>query len=196
MSHVARIAPLEPPYDPWIADLLAKWMPPGADVTPLALFRTLAVHDELASRMRPLGAGILGSRIIDPLSREVMIARTCALCSAEYEWGVHAVAFGKPLGLTDAQLYSTVHGGPDDPCWDRLQRNIIRLADQLHHASGISDELFAELGADLDHRQILELTATAGWYHTIAYIIGVSNVQPESWAAQFPPIASSPIAPG
>jgi 4-carboxymuconolactone decarboxylase len=186
---VPRIAPLDPPYEPNIGELLAKWMPPGSDIAPLALFRTLAVHDELASRMRPLGAGILGSRVVDPLSREVMIARTTALCSAEYEWGVHAVAFGKPLGLTDAQLYSTVHGGPDDPGWDRRQRNIIRLADGLHHASAISGELFADLCADFDHRQILELTATAGWYHTIAYLIGVADVAPEPWAAKFPPTA-------
>ncbi len=188
---MARIAPLEAPYDPKIGELLAKWMPPGSDVPPLALFRTLAVHDELAARMRPLGAGILGSRIVDPLSREVMIARTTALCFAEYEWGVHAVAFGKPLGLTDAQLYSTVHGGPGDSCWDRKQRNIIRLADRLHHTSTVPDQLFADLCTDFDHRQILELTTTAGWYHTIAYIIGVADVAPEPWAAQFPPTAQA-----
>ncbi|WP_406815224.1 carboxymuconolactone decarboxylase family protein [Mycobacterium sp. M23085] len=189
MSRTPRISPMEPPYEPKIAELLAKWMPPGGAVPPLALFRTLAVHDELAARMRPLGAGILGSRLVDPLIREVMIARTCGLNRAEYEWGVHAVAFGRPLGLTEAQLYSTVHGGPGDTCWNRKQRNIIRLADQLHYTGTVTDELFAELAADFDHRQILELTATAGWYRTIAYLIGVAEVQPEPWAASFPPIA-------
>jgi alkylhydroperoxidase family enzyme len=177
---------LEPPYDPEIERLLAKWMPPGFAVPPLALFRTLAVHDELAARMRPLGAGILGSHIVAPQAREVMIARTCALCRAEYEWGVHAIAFGKPLGLTDEQLYSTVHGGPDDKCWDRQQRNIIRLADELHRTSAITDRLFNDLSTDFDDKQILELTATAGWYHTIAYLIGVAGVAPEPWAAQLP----------
>lgn len=83
MSRAPRIAPVEPPHDPKIGDLLAKWMPPGSDVPLLALFRTLAVHDELASRMRPLGAGILGGRIVEPLLREVMIARTCGLRFAE-----------------------------------------------------------------------------------------------------------------
>jgi len=38
-----RIAALEPPYEPETASLLAKWMPPGSDVEPLHLFRTLAV---------------------------------------------------------------------------------------------------------------------------------------------------------
>lgn len=188
MSRRVRIAPLEPPYEPDIERLLAKWMPPGSGVAPLALFRTLAVHEELAARMRPLGAGILGSRIVAPPTREVMIARTCALCGAEYEWGVHAVAFGKPLGLTDEQLFSTVHGGPDDACWNAQQRNIIRLADDLHRNGAISDELFDDLRADFDDRQILELTVTAGWYHTIAYLIGVAGVAAEPWAPRFPSV--------
>jgi alkylhydroperoxidase family enzyme len=184
----ARIAPLEPPYQPDTERLLAKWMPPGSGVEPLVLFRTLAVHDELAARMRPLGAGILGSRMVEPRTREVMIARTCALCGAEYEWGVHAVAFAKPLGLSDEQLFSTVHGTPDDACWNRQQRNIIRLADDLHHTSTISDALFDDLRADFNDQQILELTATAGWYHTIAYLIGVAGVAAEPWAPLFPSV--------
>jgi alkylhydroperoxidase family enzyme len=186
MSHPIRIAPLEPPYAPDIEQLLARWMPPRSGMAPLALFRTLAVHPELAARMRPLGAGILTSRLIDPLLREGMIARTCALCAAEYEWGVHAVAFGRPLGLTEEHLYSTVHGRPEDGCWNPQQRSVIRLADELHHSSTASDDLFAELRAHFDDSQILELAVTAGWCHTIAYVIGVSGVASETWAARFP----------
>ena len=106
--------------------------------------------------------------------REVMIARTCGLCGAEYERGVHAVAFAGPLGLTSDQLFSTVHGGPEDHCWSALQSNNIRLADELRHANSVSDELFSGLEADLDHQQILELSVTAGWCHTIAYVLGVA----------------------
>lgn len=196
MPSSVRIAPLEPPYDPATESLLATWMPPGSNVEPLALFRTLAVHEELANRMRPLGAGILGSRIVPARLREILIARTCALCHAEYEWGVHAVAFAEPLGLTDDQLYSTVHGGPDDTCWTTLEANVIRLADELHHTSRISDELFTNLKSALDDRQILELTVTAGWYHTIAYLIGVAGVRTEPWAARLPQqrASTSPMA--
>jgi 4-carboxymuconolactone decarboxylase len=81
-----RIEALAPPYDPDIEAALSKWMPPGSPIEPLRLFRTLVVHDTLASRMRPLGAGILGpsARVPAPL-REVMIHRTCALTGAEYE---------------------------------------------------------------------------------------------------------------
>src|SRR5919197_1643847 len=110
-----RIAPLEPPYEPEIEAALKKWMPPGAETEPLKLFRTLVVHDELASRMRPLGAGILGHGRVDPREREIVIHRTCARAGAEYEWGVHVLAFGKPLGLSDEQIAATARGSAEDP---------------------------------------------------------------------------------
>jgi 4-carboxymuconolactone decarboxylase len=182
----ARIAPLEPPYQPHIKALLDKWMPPDPAVEPLALFRTFAVHDELFSRMLPLGAGILGHGRVEARLREVMIHRTCALSGAEYEWGVHAVSFGKPLGLTDAQLFSTVHGSADDPVWTDPEAMVFRLADALHATSGISDELFAALAECFTPDQILELVITAGWYRTISYVIDVAGVEREPWAARFP----------
>src|ERR1041384_1244669 len=110
-----RIAPIEPPYTPETAEFLRKWMPPHSPLEPLALFRTLAVHPELMSRMRPLGAGLLGHGLVSPREREIVIHRTCARTGAEYEWGVHAVAFGKPLGLTDAQISATAARAADDP---------------------------------------------------------------------------------
>jgi alkylhydroperoxidase family enzyme len=167
--------------------MLAKWMPPESPLEPLRLFRTLAVHEELTSRMRPLGAGILGARAkVPPGLREVMIHRTCALTGAQYEWGVHAVAFGKPLGLSDTQLRSTVYGTWSDDCWDADQASVFRLAQELHETSTISDDLWQILAARLQEPQILELIVTAGWYHVIGYVCNGLRVQPEEWAARFP----------
>lgn len=191
-STTPRIPPLEPPYQQHLKALLEKWMPPNTAIEPLALFRTFAVHDELFSRMLPLGAGILGHGRVEPRLREVMIHRTCALCGAEYEWGVHAVTFGKPMGMTDAQLFSTVHGHADDPVWSEPEALVFRLADALHATSGISDELFAALAARFAPDQILELVITAGWYHTISYVINVAGVEPEQWAARLPQAPTHP----
>ena len=73
-----RIAALTPPFAPELDAMLKKWMPPGSAVPPLALFRTLAVHPELSSRMRPLGAALLGHGLLTPRERELVIQRTCA----------------------------------------------------------------------------------------------------------------------
>jgi 4-carboxymuconolactone decarboxylase len=191
----ARMAPLEPPYPPHIETALAAWMGPGSPVEPLRLFRTLMVHEELASRMRPLGAGILGAGTSVPAPlREVMIHRTCALTGAEYEWGVHALGFGKPLGFSEEQLRSTVHGSWSDPCWEAAQASVFRLADELHETSTVSDELWQALSVLLDAAQILELLVTAGWYHVIAYVCNGVQIQAESWAERFPAAGAAPEA--
>jgi alkylhydroperoxidase family enzyme len=186
MPDSPRIAPVEPPYDDDTAAMLQRWMPPNSDAEPLALFRTLAVHNDLAARMRPLGAGILGHGLLEPRVRELMIHRTCALCGAEYEWGVHAVAFGAPLGLSPEQLAATVHGSPEEEVWDERDRAVLRLADALHSDSAIGDGLFAQLRGHFDEAQIVELTVIAGWYHTISYVIAVARVPLEPWALRFP----------
>src|SRR5438309_1277633 len=98
-STAPRIEPVGPPYEGEIGDQLAKWMPPDAPVEPLALFRTLVVHPELASRMRPLGSALLAHGLLEPRDREIVVMRTCARAGAEYEWGVHAVAFASSAGL-------------------------------------------------------------------------------------------------
>lgn len=186
-DQAAQIAPLQPPYTPDIELALSKWMPPASAVEPLKLFRTLVVHEELASRMRPLGAGILGpnAKVPAPL-REVMIHRTCALTGAEYEWGVHVMGFGKPLGFSEEQLYSTVHGSFSDACWSAEQSSVFRLADELHETSTLSETLWQALSVHFDEPQILELLVTAGWYHVIGYVCNGVRIEHEDWAARFP----------
>jgi alkylhydroperoxidase family enzyme len=174
-----RIPPLEPPYDPETAAMLAKWMPPNSGLEPLALFRTLTVHDDLSSRMRPLGAGILGHGRVEARERELMILRTCARAGAEYEWGVHATAFGAGVGLSEEEIAATASGDPSGEL-------VIRLADELFDTNDVSDELWALLAERFAHDQLLELIVTAGWYRLLAYVINAARIPLEPWAARFP----------
>src|SRR6185312_11406285 len=99
-----------------------------------------------------------------------MIDRTCALAGAEYEWGVHATAFGAAAGLDEGQLRATAGGGSAEACWDAEQSAVLRLAEELHDTSSISDELWRELSSLFTPEQEIELIVTAGWYHVIAYL--------------------------
>ena len=183
-----RIAPLEPPYDPDTGEMLMRWMPPGADIEPLALFRTLAAHPELMSRMRPLGSGILNHGHVSPRDREIVLHRTCARAGAEYEWGVHAVVFAGAVGLTPEQLAATAAGehAAADPSWSDDDAQLISFADELHDTSTLSDELWAQLSQRYTDQQLLELIVTAGWYRTISYVTNALRVPREPWAARFP----------
>ena len=186
MDLTPRIAPLEPPYDPDTGEMLKRWMPPGAAVEPLALFRTLAVHGELMSRMRPLGSGILNHGQVAPRDREIVLHRTCARAGAEYEWGVHAVAFAETVGLSPEQVAATAaEDGARDPSWSEQDVLLVRLADELHDTATVSDDLWRRLAGHYNDQQLLELVVTAGWYRTIAYVTNAARVTLEPWAARF-----------
>ena len=180
----ARIAPLDPPYEPEIENYLVKITPPG--IEPLKLFRTLAVHYDLASRMRPLGAGLLAHPTIEPRERELIILRTCALSGADYEWGVHA-AFFKELSREEIEATAS------DAEWSASDALLIALADELHTTGTLSDDVWALLAEHWSEPQLIELIVLAGWYKTISYVVNALRIEPEPWAPA--PTAATAAAP-
>jgi 4-carboxymuconolactone decarboxylase len=187
LNHSPRIAPLSPPYEPDIATALAKWMPPGSALEPLKLFRTLYQNPQLSSRMRPLGAGILGPQSsLDPREREIVIDRTCARCGCEYEWGVHVAAFGEACGLARTQLEDTASGTVDKALWSERERVLLRLVDELHETATISNTVWEQLVAIWSTAQILEVIIIVGWYHLISFVANAAHIEYEPWAARFP----------
>jgi 4-carboxymuconolactone decarboxylase len=160
---------------------LNKLMPPGSALEPLKLFRTLAVNFDLASRMRPLGAGLLAHNTIEPRERELVILRTTALNGAEYEWGVHATLFNE-LGEDEIRgtASAQTHG------WSERDSLLIRLCDELNVSSTVSDELWEALRQHWSDVQLIELVTLAGWYRTISYVINAARIELEPWAARLP----------
>src|SRR4051794_33469542 len=187
MRSTPRIPPVEPPYEPALAEALAKWMPPGAEVEPLKLFRTLAVHPGLFDRMRPLGSAILAKGVLRPREREIVLHRTCARAGAGYEWGVHAVAFAPAVRLSEDQIVATARGDATDPAWTgERDRLLIRLADELYDTAALSDELYEQLAAEWSAEELLELVAITGFYRLISSVVNVAGVEPEPWARPLP----------
>jgi alkylhydroperoxidase family enzyme len=184
MQTEPRISPLDPPYEPEVAETLRRMMPPG--IEPLNLFRTVAHNHAVLERFRTIGAYILNFGLLDPLDREVLLHRTCARCGCEYEWGVHAVAYGRPLGMSDEQLRATVEGSPDAPVWSERQRLLVQLADELHDTATVSEALWAQLSGHWDSAQLIELLAIAGFYHLVSFTANAAGVQPEAYAERFP----------
>jgi 4-carboxymuconolactone decarboxylase len=184
-----RIPPVTPPFDPEIAEELARWMGKASAVEPLALFRTLAQHLPLAQAMLPLGKYLLGrDATLGIREREIVIQRVCARLGCEYEWGVHATIFGTPAGLDEKTMKATVLARPDDKVWKDADALLVRLVDELHYGACVSDALWTELAAHFTQPQLLEILALAGWYHVIAFVANGAGVQRETWAARFPPL--------
>jgi len=187
MSTTPRIAPLEAPFDPETAAELDRWMPSGAAMPPLALFRTLATDLPLAQAMHPLGSFLLSRRFALSLrEREIVIDRVCARCGCAYEWGVHVAAFGAAAALDGQQVAATCAPVAPRGVWSAREELLLHAVDELHDDGRISDTLWAALAAHYDHRQLLELLVLCGWYHLISFVANGAQVTSEDWAAPLP----------
>jgi len=184
-----RIAPLEPPYTPEISRWLDKWMVPGFDVEPLALFRLLAVHQELADRCRPMASGLLNKGLLPDRDREIVIARTTARAGAEYEWGVHRAVFGPVVDPDGSLLGRLATEPPGTAAFDERTNCLVAAVDELYDTATTSEHTWAGLGEYYDDRQLIELILLAGWYRTLSTVINAVGLPLEPWADRFPTAA-------
>src|SRR3954447_4637952 len=183
----ARLAPVEPPYPPQLGAILESMMGASGQ-PPLLLFRTLARHEPLLDRFRQIGATMLSFGRLDAADRETVIHRTTARCGAAYEWGVHAAAFARPLGLSDDWLAATWHGDAGDPAFTARQALLVRACDELHDDGVVTAATWDGLCAELDDEQLVELVCLAGFYHLVSFCCGAFALEPEPWA-EAPPAA-------
>ncbi len=184
-TNMPRLTPIEPPYDPEIATLLERMMG-GPAIPPLKLFRTLAHNPTLLDKFRGVGTYLLNFGTLDPRDREIVIHRTCARCGSEYEWGVHALFYGGRIGLSQNEIEATVPCVRDDSVLSDRQKLLIRLVDQLHETSQVSDELWDDLQAGWTPAQLVELLYLVGQYHTVSYLTNALRVALEERAPRFP----------
>jgi alkylhydroperoxidase family enzyme len=149
---MSRVAPLQPPYAPETGEIFDRIM---RGAPPLMLFRVMA------SQPRAWGKFRAGS-LLDPgpltlREREIVIDRTCALNTCEYEWGVHVAIFAGPAKLTEEEVHATVQGDAASSCWSPAEQALIAAVDALHTRATFSDEEFAALSVHHDEAQILEI---------------------------------------
>ena len=185
----ARIAPVEPPYEPQVAETLKRLM--GAvDAEPLNLFRTIAHHEVLLQRFRQIGSSLLSFGTLEPIERETVIHRVTARAGAGYEWGVHAAIFAPQVGADAAWLERTWHGAPED-FEDERQRILVALCDELHETATLTDATYAALAERYPPAQIVELLCLAGFYRLVSYLVNGLAIEPESWAVTPPRTATA-----
>ena len=182
---MTRIAPLEPPYEPAVAERLAAMMPPR--VPPIALFRAFVRNMPMAEAMGGWGGYELSSRLSLTLrDREIVIDRTCARCGCEYEWGVHVMFVADRAGLSAPQVASLTHGGASDGCWtDERDRLLIEGVDALHDTSAITDGLWPRMTRLFTEEQMLDLMMLCGWYHAISFAANGARVALEEGEPRF-----------
>ncbi len=177
-----RIAPAEPPYEPAIANELARIMPPGAP--PLVLFRTMAKSPRIFAKV--FAGGLLDKGPLALRQREILIDRTTARLGCEYEWGVHIAFFAERVGFTPEHVAATATGPSDAACWTEEEQALIALVDDLVDRRAIAPATWSRLAMHFDEAQILEAIALVGYYHTISFLCVGLELPLESYAARLP----------
>jgi len=177
---MARIAPLEPPYDTVTQAAFDAITPPGQ--TPLALFRTIAVSSRIYERLR--AGGLLDRGALSLREREIVILRICGRNRCEYEWGVHVAVFGAKVKFTADQLAATVDGRVAD--WSQPESALLATCDSLDESTRMTDEVWSQLRDHFNEQQVLEIIALAGFYRTICLYANGLRLPLEAFGARFP----------
>jgi alkylhydroperoxidase family enzyme len=176
-----RIPPVDPPYTEAVQQDFDRVM---RGLPPLNIFRTMANNPRILSRM--VAGGLLDRGSVSLRQRELVILRTCALCGAEYEWGVHVAAYNAKAGFSAEQLAATVRGDGGAASWSRDETLLLRLCDSLQHSQDVDDALWAELKTVFDDTQLLELLMLAGFYRMVSYLVNAARIQHQPGTPRFP----------
>lgn len=182
MTDGPRIAPLPPDQrDDRTQELLAS-MGLGGDED-MHLFTTLARHPRLLKRWSAFGGLLLFRGTLPDRDREVLILRTAANTSADYEWG-HHLGLGRATGLTDDEM--TALAAPAPAGLTAADALLVRAADELHHDQVLSDATWAELADRYDDQQLIETCMVVGQYHLVAFTLNSLRIQREAGVEGLP----------
>jgi alkylhydroperoxidase family enzyme len=137
---------------------------------------------ELAEGMTTFGR-IVRSGGISARHRETLILRTGWNCGSEYEFAEHRqLAFA--IGMSEEDV-RRIQDGPDAEGWDRFERTLCILADELHATSEVTDATWAELSDDYSEQELIQAMMLVGYYHLVAYMLNGLRVPIEEGKAGF-----------
>jgi len=178
---ISRIAPVQPPYEPEVAEVLQALGPP------LDLFLLFARRPARARGILGWGSYYLSRNLALTLrDRELVILRTTALLGAQYEWGVHVASYAGKAVLNHAQITSVTHGSFGDPCWsDPRDRAVLRAVDELCRSHDLSDAAWQELVDSVGEDGVIDLLLLCGWYHAISFVVLAARLPDEPDAPAF-----------
>lgn len=177
-----RIKAVEPPYSKQLQEDFDFIMPEG--IPPLNIFRTVANNPRVLRRM--VKGGLLDKGSISLAQRELVILRTCGLCKAEYEWGVHVAAFAVKAGFNQQQVENTASEKINPELWDDTQLLILELVGALHESQACGEELWNRLSSQFQADQLIELIMLAGLYHAVSFVVNALKIEKEAFAPVFP----------
>jgi len=167
VNRVTRVSPV--PYEDWDADALDAFaiLAPGRKMPPSNVLGLFARHPDLAKAFLTFNKHLFDSTLPVP-TRELAILRIAWRRRGRYEWAQH-VLIAKRAGVTEEQIAEVRATTPGTL--------LARAVDELDTDSRLSDATYAELSANLDDRQLMDLVFTVGAYGLLAMAFNTFEVE-------------------
>ncbi|MET9084923.1 carboxymuconolactone decarboxylase family protein [Streptomyces sp. NPDC004237] len=146
------------------------------DGRPLPIFQALAHSRAALDDLRRATAACLNGTALHARTREIAVLRVCARAGAEAEWAVHVEMFAARAGLSEDDVRATVAPGVRE-CWPLRDALVVRLADEIHDGSTVSDGLWAELAETYTVQEIVELLLVVTQYLKVACLTNALGLQ-------------------
>lgn len=143
----------------------------------LAILRTMAYHPRLMKPFLGFATAVAQQGALSRRDSELLALRAAWNCRSDFEWG-HHVVYARVAGLTDAEI-ARIAEGPDAKGWSEADRDLLRVADQLHARQQIDDVLWKRLEARFDASQLVELPFVVGQYTMLSMVANMTGVELE-----------------
>lgn len=171
-----RIAPLDLPMPPELAELMGRLIPPG--MRPPRLFMVLARNFGLFEKMVTSGligpTGLMDRRTLPRPLRECLILRTCVATGNDYEFNLHVQTISQRMGLTPVQIDDVRADQPDGAVWDAPSIACMQLVDALVQLR-VTDDVYARARGHFDEPTLIEITQLVGLYVGVAMQVALSR---------------------
>lgn len=179
-----RLPLRQPPYEPAVEQAIRNTAFKG--LSPLNLRLALAQEPGLSVAFQSMAHVVLFKGSLSEREREIAIIRTGALTRSEYEWGMHVSIYAEKYGLSEAHIMELTLGPVTDTLWTPKERAIVRMVDELHHHSTVSDATWSLLQAHWSHAEVVQLILASSFYHMAAFFLNSMAVPLETGSRRFP----------
>jgi alkylhydroperoxidase family enzyme len=170
---MARLPYLEPDQaEPRVAEVLQT-------APDLGIFRMVANAQRAFPAWMRFGGTLFDPAELDPLLRELAIARVAAMTpGADYEWVQHA-AITLEVGGTQEQLDAIRDGDLDAVVLGDDGRLVVRFTDQVVRDASPDEDTFAAMTARFTPREIMHLLLLIGQYMMLARVMATTHIDLE-----------------
>jgi 4-carboxymuconolactone decarboxylase len=128
---------------------------------------------ELMSRLQRLGEYLRYANALGPRLTELAILVTARAWTQQFEWALHVDAAAR-RGISRATIAAIARG--ERPARMAADEAIVYdFLDELHETQAVSDSTYSRAVAAFGEAGVVDLTALAGYYTTLAMILNVAR---------------------